>query len=91
MLFKLTFMFFDDDIEKARIMCSSEKNSVFIVARKLSPNRRVTFLKGFSHMFKAVSYVTVACLIFSAFVERKELQYIQEIPFFLSRVLMDPV
>lgn len=42
-------------------------------------------------MFKAVSYVTVACLIFSAFVERKELQYIQEIPFFLSRVLMDPV
>lgn len=43
-------------------------------------------------MLKAVNYVTVACLIFSAFVERKELQYIQEIHFFfLSRVLMDPV
>lgn len=25
MLFKLTFMFFDDDIEKAKIMCSSVK------------------------------------------------------------------
>lgn len=46
MLFKLTFMFFDDDIEKAKIIVQFSKNSVFIVARKLSPNCRVTFLKG---------------------------------------------
>lgn len=68
------------------------KNSVFIVARTLSPNSRVTFLKGWAiHMFRAVSYVTLACLIFPAFVERKERQYIQGIHFFLSRVLMHAV
>lgn len=42
-------------------------------------------------MFTVENYVTVACLIFSTFVERKELQYIQGIHFFLSGVLMHPV